>query len=117
MHNSKLIRIQKYESRITNLLNDFINKEIYNPKLKFAKIMYVRLSSDYSALKIFVDCLEQDKLDSLVEKLNDNSNIFRTHLAHNFDFKRAPSVKFLKDETMSRVQEIEDILNNIKNKG
>lgn len=117
MHNSKLIRLQKYESRITKLLNDFINKEIYNPRLKFAKIMYVRLSSDYSSLKIFIDCLDQDKVDSLVRKLNENSNIFRTHLAHNFDFKRAPTVTFLKDETLSRVQEIEDILSKIKNKG
>lgn len=113
MNNSKLIKIQRHESRISNLLNEFIRKEVYNETLKFATIMYVRLSNDYSAIKVFIDCADRTKIDGLVKKLNQSASLFKHHIAHKLDFRRAPSVLFLKDETVDRAQEIEDILKDL----
>ncbi|MGL4768941.1 MAG: 30S ribosome-binding factor RbfA [Mycoplasmoidaceae bacterium] len=112
----KNIKTQKYESQITKELNQFIHQEIYNKTLKFAKITYVKLSNDYSSIKAYVDCMQRDKLDILIKKLNESHKLFRNQIAQNFSFKYCPNIIFIRDETIDRVEEIEIIFNQIHNK-
>ncbi len=110
MNNSNRIRVQRYESRMKECLNDFIYFEAYDEKIKNATITYTRLSGDMSILKVYVDCLDRERIDSLVKYLNERKGIFRTTIAHNFDLRRVPEIIFKKDETIDRHNEIEDIL-------
>lgn len=119
MNNSNKIRVQRYESRMKECLNDFIYFESYDEKIKNATITYTRLSGDMSILKVYIDCLDRKRIDNLVEYLNNRKGIFRTTLAQNFDLRRVPEIVFKKDETIDRHNEIEDILSEIElnNKG
>lgn len=113
MNNSNRIRIERYESRMKECLNDFIYYEAYDEKIKNATITYTRLSGDMSILKVYIDCLDRTKLDSLIKYLNERKGIFRTTIAQNFDMRRVPDVIFKRDETIDRHEEIEDILSEL----
>lgn len=113
MNNSNKIRVQRYESRMKECLNDFIYYDSYDEKIKSATITYTKLSSDMSILKVYIDCLNREKVDRLVDYLNQRKGVFRTQLANNFDLRRIPEIIFKKDETIDRHNEIEDILSEL----
>lgn len=114
MNNSNKIRVERYESRMKDCLNDFLCHEVYNEKLLGATITYAKLSNDMGVIKLYIDSLDRQNLDSLVKNLNKAKGIFRTKLAHEFDLRRAPEVVFYKDEVFDKVNEVESIFDELK---
>ena len=113
MNNSNRIRVERYESRMKECINDFIYHEIYDEKIKLATITYAKLSNDMSIIKFYIDILDRKNIKKIVEYLNERKGLFRTKLAQEFDLRRAPQVIFCVDETFDKVSEIEDIFDNI----
>ncbi|MGL5246218.1 MAG: 30S ribosome-binding factor RbfA [Mycoplasmoidaceae bacterium] len=114
MQASKFIKIERYESNILQHLCTFLNKEVYNKVLKKASFTYCRLSRDFSMIKIYVDCINREDLDKIVLNLNKFKGSFRTEIAKNFDFRKTPTIEFLRDTSIDRAKEIEDILSDLK---
>ncbi len=114
MQSAKSIRIERYESNILEHLCNFLNKEIYNKVLKKSSFTYCRLSRDFSMLKVYVDSINREELDKIVLNLNKFKGTFRTEIAKNFDFRKAPTIEFLRDTSIDRADEIEDILSELK---
>lgn len=113
MNNSNRIRVERYESRMKDCLNNFLAHEVYDDRLQGATITYAKLSNDMSIIKLFIDSLDRERLDSLVKNLNKAKGLFRTQLAHEFDLRRAPEVLFVKDEIFDKVNEVESIFDEL----
>lgn len=108
------IKIQKYESLIQKIVSETISKSVRNPLIQLASIHYVKLSNDKSLAKIYISCYDKTKLDKLLLEINKFSGIFKSALAKNLKIYKTPSILFLKDESMERVEEINQILDNLK---
>lgn len=114
MSNSWEIKIKRQEVAIKNVLNNFISLEVYDRFIKKTTISYVRISNDFSLLKIYINAYEKEKFDKIIKRFNDCKGLFKTVLAREINFKKVPDIVFLKDETEDRVAEIEEIFQKIK---
>lgn len=110
------IKRERYESLIKTLISNAIATEVYNPIIKMATIHYVKLTADISIAKVYISCYDKTKIDKILKKINEASSFFRTILAKNLDLRKVPSLVFLNDDSIDRIDEINDILESIKGK-
>lgn len=108
------IKKERYESLIMGLITKAISTEIYNPLIKLATVHYVKLSNDLSDAKVYISSYEKNKIDKILSKLNEASGFFRTILAKNLDLRKVPTIIFFKDNSIDRIDEINAILESIK---
>ncbi|MGL4647364.1 MAG: 30S ribosome-binding factor RbfA [Mycoplasmoidaceae bacterium] len=116
MQSLKLIKLERYESSILDLLNQFLKTDVYNDLLKKATFTYCKMTKDYSLVKVYVDTFNRDELDKIVFNLNKFKGLFRSEIARNYNFHKAPQVEFFRDNTIDRANEIETILKDLKGK-
>lgn len=116
MSSANQIKIQRYQSTIKEIISEAINNEIYDSLIKLATIVDVRLTNDKSIVKIYISCYDKTLIDKVVTKINGASGFFRTILAKELNWYRAPKVVFVKDTTREKFDEVEDIINSWKEK-
>ena len=108
------IKKERYESLIKDLISNAISNDIYNPLIKLATVHYVKLSADISVAKIYISCYDKTKIDKILKKMNEAVGFFRTILAKNLDLRKVPTIIFLNDDSIDRIDEINAILESIK---
>lgn len=113
---SNNIKILRYESLIKDILNNLIKMEVQNKIAKFATITYVKLSSDLSNAKIYLDCLDRSKIDNVINEINKLKGFFRTELSRHLTIYKTPTLSFYKDATIDYVDNIEKLFKQIKDK-
>ncbi|WP_412032478.1 30S ribosome-binding factor RbfA [Malacoplasma muris] len=116
MSNSSKIKISRYESTIKKILTNTIHIEIYDPLIKLATIVDVRLTNDKSIAKIYISCYDKNIIDKILSKINGASGYFRTILAKELNWRKAPQVIFVKDNTQEKFDEVQNIINSWKEK-
>ncbi len=111
------IQISRYESLIQTILNDTIRLELDNPIAKHAEITYVNLSNDLSLVKVYISCLDRSKIEKVLEELKRAKGFLRTKLAKSLKTYKCPEINFYIDETVDRVEKIEQLFKEINKKG
>ena len=96
-------------------VSEIILYSLKNDICKFASIHKVELASDYSYCKIYVSHIEKNKDKQLVGYLNDSSSLIRSMLSKKLDIYKTPSLVFLLDEDVEKNNQIDSILDKIKN--
>lgn len=114
MSNAQQIKNQRYEVIIKELINNAIIKDVYNKYIKLATITDVRLTNDKSIAKIYISCYDKTLVDKVLKNINDASGFFRTILAKELNWRKAPQVIFVKDVSNDNYDEVESIIKSWK---
>lgn len=114
MSNAQRIKNQRYEVIIKELINSAIIKDVYNKYIKLATITDVRLTNDKSIAKIYISCYDKTLIDKVLKNINDASGFFRTILAKELNWRKAPQVVFVKDVSNDNYDEVESIIKSWK---
>lgn len=109
----KNIKHSRYESIILDVINRTILFEINDKVAKHGRVTYVEITGDLSIATCYVDCIERDKIDNVVNALNKVSGLFRSKIAKSLDIYKTPQIKFKADKTIDYAENIDTIINNI----
>ena len=96
-------------------VSEIILYSLKNDLCKFASIHKVDLASDYSNCKIYVSHIQKENGKKLVSYLNEHSSLIRTMLSKKLDIYKTPSISFVLDEEVDINNQIDSILDKIKN--
>lgn len=111
---SNKIKIQRYESTIKKIITNAISNEIYDELIKKATILDVKLTNDKSIVKIYIDCYDKILLKRIENKMNGAASFFRTVLARELNWRKAPRVTFVIDNSNERYEKVEEIIKSWK---
>jgi len=108
-------RKQKLDSLFHQKIAEVIQRRLDTPLDFLITIVKVDTSPDLENVKIYFSVLPDAKKDEGLKFLIKNSSEIKRYLAKETELKKVPKFKFVYEETESKAQEIEEILNNIKN--
>ena len=109
----KNIKHSRYESIIQDTINRSILFDVNDKTAKFGRVTYVELSGDLSFVDCYIDCLDREKINSVIQSLNKVSGLFRSKIASNIDAYKTPKIRFKIDKTIDYAKNIDIIINNI----
>lgn len=114
MSNVSNIKILRYESTIKKIITNTILVDIYNPLIKLATIVDVKLTNDKSLVKIYISCYDKNIIEKVLNDINGASGYFRTALAKELNWRKAPQVLFIKDDTQEKFDEVQSVIDSWK---
>lgn len=112
--NSKVIKKERLESQIKEIINETIVRDVYDDLIKMATIVDVRLTNDKSIAKIYISCYQKNLTDKVLQKLIGATGFFKKALSINLTLRKIPNLIFIKDTSMENYETIENILKEIK---
>lgn len=107
------VKISRYESTILTIVNNAFKLEIENKTLKFATATTVKLTNDLSLATIYLDCLDRSKIDNVVSEANRLKGFFKGKLSKVLTTYKVPDIKFVVDEVIDYVDNIERLFKEI----
>ena len=107
---------KRLESRILEAVNTLIvNGDIKNPYLsRFANATDIELSRDNSFARIYVSCLEDNRLEKSVAALQSASGFIQARLAKILKTRNTPKLVFEADTTQREASRVNDLLESLK---
>lgn len=104
-------RGERIASVIRKNIAEIIQFQIKDPKLGFVSIPEIKVSSDFSYVKVYVSFIKEDQTKSSLEVLNKAKGYIRSELAKKLDTRRVPEISFCLDEGYKIEQRIDELLN------
>ena len=117
-NNGKSYRTDMIKSRLLEEMQMLIEGEIRDPRV-FGKINVtnVMVTDDLSLCRVFVDLIDKnDDKKKVMQGLKNAIGFIRTQVAHTLDMKKTPEIDFKFDESIEKINRIEELLNNINTK-
>lgn len=115
--NDKSRKSYKYErisSEVDKLIKEVVMYEIQDKRVNGnAVVTGTILSKDFSHCKVFVHINSEDK-KSVLDGLKNASGFVRHVIAQQLDMRKTPEISFIYDESVDRMNRIEELLNQIK---
>ena len=108
-------RKQRLNSLFHQKIAEVISRRLDLPLDFLITIVKVDTSPDLENAKIYFTVLPNDKKDEGLKYLIKNSSEIKRWLAKEVELRRIPKFRFLYEDAENRVQEIEEILDNLKN--
>ena len=129
--NDKSRKSYKYErisSEVDKLIKEVVMYEIQDKRVNGnAVVTGTILSKDFSHCKVFVYINSEDKIKALdaaltqienkksvLDGLKNASGFVRHVIAQQLDMRKTPEISFIYDESVDRMNRIEELLNQIK---
>ncbi len=110
-------RIVKVNKLIKKELGEIINREIDFPKGILATITKVEVFRDLSWAKVYLSVLPSSRQSEVLKILRSQaSELFRL-LNRKVVLKSVPKLTFLSDDSLDKAEEIDFLLDNLKNSG
>jgi ribosome-binding factor A len=108
-------------ARVENLLRReiaaaLLRGDVKDPRVRDTvgiSITGVTVSPDLSSARVFVDVLAERDADRIVQGLNAASGLLRSELGKKMKLRRAPALRFEKDDSIARGRSIERVLEEI----
>jgi len=114
-------KLERLESTIQRTLSEILFKDIRNPHLNFITITEVRLTNDFSFLKIYFTVLGgENKRIKVEEELKKSKVYIRRQLALKVKMRKSPNLIFKYDESLdygNRIDKGLKALHNNKKEG
>ena len=108
------VKIARLEATIQTIINNALVNEVKNKYARFATVTHVSLTKDVSVAKIYLDCLNRDEMDKVLENVRRVSGFLRTMIAKKLNLWQAPELRFVADESITYASKIEALLEQIK---
>lgn len=107
-------RIVKVNELILQQLGEIINQEVELPPNTLVTIIKVNTSKDLHYSEISLSVFPKEQADYIVHKMNLLAKRLQTALAEKIVLRNSPKLKFVLDQTESQAEEIEIMLDKIK---
>ncbi|UWV84836.1 30S ribosome-binding factor RbfA [Mycoplasmopsis felis] len=108
------ISLKRKESQVHQLVASIIQNDLTNVNIIDPVVMDVKLSSDLSVLKVYVNLSEN--VQKGIIALNSSASYVRKILAKSLNWRKVPEVRFFIDEVSATGSAIDAILRKIKKK-
>lgn len=110
------VKIERIASEMIKQLSYILATEIKDNDIKFVTITDCKVSSDLSYAKVYVTVLDDKKIKSTIDALNNASKFIRRELADRIDIRHIPELTFVYDESIEYGKKIEDKILEIHEK-
>lgn len=111
-------RQDQLSSVIAQELSDLMQTRMKDPRLGFASITGVDLSSDLRYAKVFVSVLgDSEEQRASLAALTHATGFLRHELAQRLTIRQAPEIQFRLDDSIARGAHVLELLNTIKADG
>ena len=115
-NNFKRQRIEKHESLIHGVVNEYILKEGKSfLKNEFVTVMGIKLSPDLSVALIFISVLDNSKSDFVNERFQERKHDIKQYLVKAIakKIRKIPEIKFIIDSTEHEASRVNKIISNL----
>ncbi len=107
-------RADRVADAVRNELSVLLLQRIRDPRLRDVSISRVEISDDLRHAKIFYTALGDARLRGSIQSgLEKAAGFMRSHLAKTLNLRFTPDLRFWYDEKADKVQEIENLLNDL----
>ncbi|WP_322900660.1 30S ribosome-binding factor RbfA [Mycoplasmopsis felis] len=106
------INLKRKESQVHQLVASIIQNNLTNVNIIDPVVMDVKLSSDLSVLKVYVNLSEN--VQKGIIALNSSASYVRKILSKSLNWRKVPEVRFFIDEVFATGSAIDAILRKIK---
>ena len=107
------IKTKKIASQIAREIGVILNEEAKNEILKMVSITDVTLDADLTFAKVYF-MTRLDDYKTVEDELNEAGGFIRRELAHRLDLRSTPELKFVYDKSVDYGQNIDNIIEEIK---
>ena len=114
--NLKRQRIEKHESLIHGVVNEYILKEGKSfLKNEFVTVMGIKLSPDLSVALIFISVLDNSKSDFVNERFQERKHDIKQYIVKAIakKIRKIPEIKFIIDSTEHEASRVNKIISNL----
>lgn len=101
---------ERLQEEIKRTLSEVLELEARDPRLGFVTITRVRLSADLHQATVFLDFLEAEQSQQLLQLFQEERGFFRSELAKRLDLRYTPELQFRQDEELRQAQRIDELL-------
>ena len=115
-NNLKRQRIEKHESLIHGVVNEYILKEGKSfLKNEFVTVMGIKLSPDLSVALIFISVLDNSKSDFVNERFQERKHDIKQYIVKTIakKIRKIPEIKFIIDSTEHEASRVNKIISNL----
>jgi ribosome-binding factor A len=107
-------RIVRINDNLKKEISIFIQNSNLRERCGLLTINHVDSSRDLSKAKVFFSSINAPLNNrDLQDYLNENSWLIRKELSHSLPFKKVPELRFLYDEHLENVRELNSLINDI----
>ena len=109
-------RIEKHESLIHGVVNEYILKEGKSfLKNEFVTVMGIKLSPDLSVALIFIRVLDNSKSDFVNERFQERKHYIKQYIVKAIakKIRKIPEIKFIIDSTEHEASRVNKIISNL----
>lgn len=110
-------RIAQLNSLIQRELGQAILQEIDLPSDTLVTITKVQTAADLSQAKIWISVLPAEKRDLVLTTLQKNKSKLQSFLNFRLRLRKIPQIKFVLDLSEEKAERINELLDEITNKG
>jgi ribosome-binding factor A len=108
------IRVEKVASLIKQEISAIFTREFSSREYGFITVTDVHMTPDLKNAKIYISILEKGEVrDRTLKMLEDQKKHIRALLGSHIYLKFTPTIQFFFDETLDRVESINNILKKI----
>lgn len=109
-------RIVQVNQLIRKEVSQIILKEFECPPNVLVTVTRVDASPNLQQAKVFVSCIPEDKIDTVIKFLSQDVYNIQQKLNHRLNMRPVPRIQFVKEEETVRAGRVEEILERIKRK-
>lgn len=109
------VRTEKVASLIREEIGLLFTRDFNEPSLGFLTVTEVRMTADLKIAKVYVSIFGDAKLrEQTMERLDSRKSEIRHYLGARVHLKYTPEIHFYVDETMDRVQRINELIRDTR---
>ncbi|MCK9182439.1 MAG: 30S ribosome-binding factor RbfA [Fibrobacteraceae bacterium] len=111
-------RTDRLDELFREEISKLLQKGLKDPRVGFATITRVEITTDLSYAKVYVSVLgsEKDKTGTMIG-LKNSAGFIRKYLGTQIKIRKIPELTFVLDESLDHAMHIEEILSDLKGKG
>ena len=107
------LRPERIADYLKKEISNIILQKVRDPRLKSIVINHISVAPDITSAKVFYS-VYQDKTELNEKILSKFSGMIRSEISKSMKIKRVPKIIFIFDKTPEEVDNIENLLKNIK---
>ena len=108
-------RQEKLADQIRDIVASALARgEVSDPRIQGVSITHVEVTSDLFLASVFFRVFDQTGMEDVTSGLKSAAGRFRKLVASNIMLRRAPSLRFLHDESIETGARIEGLLKNLQ---
>jgi len=111
------LRTDKVASLIKEEVGTFLTREYRDPSYGFITVTDVHITSDLRLAKIYISIMGSSEVKMMtLQMLENHKGEIRSFIGSHLRLKFTPSIQFFVDETLDRVERINQLIKQIHDK-